>query len=277
MDQESHENPPLSVLWISDREDNTAKFEPAANGGHTLSSALGTKPRRISVLNSDRQQKHQQESQIVAQHQYRGRRNLSSGMETPQINRPRTSSNISTMRESEEPRLFDTGGKTSFDTVRLDNLTTWPHLTIYGLLLLGIVSATCHHLFYTSLNNRAVDEGVIDQTWAIRIGTGLAYVFKTALVATITIVYAQAFWFVVRGNLFEIGSIDNFFGLLTNPLLFYSKGFFGRAGLLFALAMVAWLLPISTLIAPAALTSTTTYLRPKHPPPISLYPVYPPC
>jgi hypothetical protein len=131
-----------------------------------------------------------------------------------------------------------------------------PYIAMYGLLLLGVSSAISHHLFYTYLNREAVDEAAVGQTWAIRIGSAFAYLFKTALVASIAVVYAQGFWFTVRRNLFEIGSIDNFFGLLTNPLFFYNRSLYGKARVLFALAMVSWLLPISAVIAPGALTGS---------------------
>jgi hypothetical protein len=127
-------------------------------------------------------------------------------------------------------------------------------ISMYGLLLLGILSAICHHLFYSYLNNEAVDEAAVGQTWAIRIGSALAYLFKTVLVAAIAVVYAQGFWFIVRRNLFEIGSLDNFFSLLTNPLLFYNRSLYGKASLLFALAIVSWLLPVSAVLAPGSLT-----------------------
>lgn len=130
----------------------------------------------------------------------------------------------------------------------------------YGLLILGVGLAISHHLFYTYLNREAVDEAAVGQTWAIRIGSAFAYLFKTALVASIAVVYAQGFWFIVRRNLFEVGAIDNFFGLLTNPLMFLQSSLYGKARLLFALAMVS-LLPISAVIAPGALTGSPTAFR----------------
>jgi hypothetical protein len=130
-------------------------------------------------------------------------------------------------------------------------------LSMFGLLLFGVFAAIGHHLFYSYLNSKEVDETAVDQTWAIRIGTAFAYLFKTTLVAAIAVVYAQSFWFTVRRNLFEIDTLDNFFALLTNPLLFYHRSLYGKASLtLFALAMVSWLLPISAVFAPGALTGS---------------------
>lgn len=131
-------------------------------------------------------------------------------------------------------------------------------LALLGLLFIGVLTAISHHLFYSYLNNRATDSAVIGQKWAIRIGTAFAYLFKTALVAAISVVYAQGFWFLVRRNEFEIGTLDDFFALLNNPLRFYNRSLYGRASLLFLLAMISWLIPISAVFAPGALTGLFT-------------------
>jgi len=55
--------------------------------------------------------------------------------------------------------------------------------SMLGLLLLGVVAAIGHHVFYSYLNTENVDETAVTQTWAIRIGTAFAYLFKTALIA----------------------------------------------------------------------------------------------
>ena len=127
-------------------------------------------------------------------------------------------------------------------------------LAMFGLLFIGALTAISHHLFYSHLNKKIIDNAAIGQTWAIRIGTAFAFLFKTALVAAVSVVYAQGFWFIVRRNAFEIGTLDDFFILLNNPLRFFNKSLYGRAILLFGLAMVACLIPISAVFAPGALT-----------------------
>jgi len=126
-------------------------------------------------------------------------------------------------------------------------------LAMLALLLIGVLTAISHHLFYSYLDKRATDS-VIGQDWAIRIGTAFAYLFKMALVAAVSVVYAQAFWFILRRHAFEIGTLDDLFTLLTNPIRLYNRSLYGRASLLLGLALVAWLLPISAVFAPSALT-----------------------
>jgi len=128
-------------------------------------------------------------------------------------------------------------------------------LAMLGLGLLGLALAVGHHLFYAYLNNRVVGEAAVPQNSAIQIGTAFAYLFKTMLVAAIGVAYAQCFWFVVRRNSYQIGSLDDFFSILNNPLRFFSRALYGRAVVLFGLALVSWLLPISAVFAPGALTS----------------------
>lgn len=128
-----------------------------------------------------------------------------------------------------------------------------------GLLLLALFAAIGHHLFYLYLDNREIDEAGIPQTWAIRIGNAFAYLFKTALVAALAVAYAQGFWFFVRRKSFAISSLDHYFGVLSNPLLFLKADLLRNTSLLFGLAAVSWLLPISAVFAPGTLTGY--YLR----------------
>lgn len=123
-----------------------------------------------------------------------------------------------------------------------------------GLLLLGVLIAIGHHLFYVYLNNREIEEVLVPQNWAIRIGNGFGYLFKTSLVSAVAVAYAQGFWYFVRRRTFEIGSIDTLFGVLYNPFLFFSKDLVQKTPMLFVLAAVSWLLPFSGVFAPGTLT-----------------------
>ena len=128
------------------------------------------------------------------------------------------------------------------------------YVAMLGLLLLGLLTAIGHHLFYTYLNNREVDTAAIPQNWTIRIGNAIAYLFKTALVAAIAVAYAQGFWYVVRRRSLKIGSLDYIFGVLYNPFLLFNAKLLPKTSLLFGLAAVSWLLPISAVFSPGTLT-----------------------
>ena len=121
------------------------------------------------------------------------------------------------------------------------------------LLTTGLLAAIGHHRFYSYLNNRPI-EGSVPQTWAIRVGNAFAYLFKTTLVAAVAIAYAQGFWFFVRRQSLEIGSVDKYFGVLSNPLSFFNRDLLLRTSLLFGLAMASWLLPLTAVFVPGTLT-----------------------
>jgi hypothetical protein len=128
------------------------------------------------------------------------------------------------------------------------------YTTMLGLLLLGIISAISHHLFYSYLDNREIDLAAVPQNWAIRIGNAFAYLFKTALVAAVAVAYAQGFWFFVRRKSLDIRSLDHGFGVLYNPILLFDVNLFQKTTLLFGIAVVSWILPISAVFSPGALT-----------------------
>jgi hypothetical protein len=128
------------------------------------------------------------------------------------------------------------------------------YTTMLGLLLLGLFAAISHHLFYSHLHNLEIQEAAVPQKWATRIGNAFAYLFKTALVAAVAVAYAQGFWFFVRRKSLEIRSLDYSFSVLSNPLLLFNINSFQKTTLLFGLASVSWLLPISAVFSPGALT-----------------------
>src|SRR5271170_729116 len=133
--------------------------------------------------------------------------------------------------------------------------STVTYMTMLCLLFLGLLTAVGHHLFYLSLEDREIEEAAVTQNWVIRIGNTFAYLFKTWLSSAVALAYAQGFWYFVRRRSFEIGLLDRLFGVLYNPLSFLSKDLFQKTFLLCGLAAVAWLLPLSAVFAPGALTS----------------------
>jgi len=180
----------------------------------------------------------------------------------PQYSAAVTTSNIAKAEAGQHENGGEQNAKAPFGTVMnwWFRTSTAAYLAMWGLLLLGLASAMAHHLFYSYLNSRPIGDAV-PQDWANRIGTALAYLFKTALVAAISVAYWQVFWYIVRRKAIEIGSLDNFAAVLTNPFMFFCRDFLKKGTLLFGLAVAAWLLPISSVFAPGTLTGS-------HPPPL---------
>jgi len=130
------------------------------------------------------------------------------------------------------------------------------YTAMLGLFSIGLLAAVGHDRFYSYLNNRQIEDSV-PQTWAIRIGNAFAYLFKTALVAAVSVAYAQGFWFFVRRKSLCISSLDNYFAVLYNPLSFFNRDLLQNTTLLFGLAMVSWLLPLAAVFSPGTLTGKT--------------------
>jgi hypothetical protein len=122
------------------------------------------------------------------------------------------------------------------------------------LLALGLLVAIGHHCFYEHLNYEQLDQAVIKQVWAIRIGNAFAFLFKSVLVAALTVSFSQRFWFEARQRTMRIRLIDNIFGLLQNPFNFFEKDLLLKAKVLSLFAAIVWILPVAAIFAPGALT-----------------------
>lgn len=118
----------------------------------------------------------------------------------------------------------------------------------------ALVVAIAQHLFYTHINQRAVDQFIIPQAWVIRIGNACAFLFKTTLAATVGIAYAQRVWYAVHNHAVEIGTLDTMVDGRSNPFIFLKPSLFRNATLLILVAIISWLLPFSAILAPGALT-----------------------
>jgi hypothetical protein len=118
----------------------------------------------------------------------------------------------------------------------------------------GVLAAVSQHIFYDYLNGKQSENVPIRQSWAIQVGNGLAFLFKTSLVAAVGVAYCQRFWFSVRQKAISIRTIDAIFGILQNPTHFVNKELVLKLKLLSLLAAICWLLPISAIFSPGALT-----------------------
>lgn len=108
------------------------------------------------------------------------------------------------------------------------------------------------------LDGREVAQAPISQSWAIRIGTALAFCFKTCLnVEAVGVAFCQGFWFSVRRNAVRLDGLDAMFSVLHNPLKFLNKDIYLRAKTLVFLGVICWLLPITAILSPGALTGTS--------------------
>lgn len=113
-----------------------------------------------------------------------------------------------------------------------------PVLMVF-LFVAGIAFAVGHHIFYHSLDGTLVTS-TSQQEWTIRIGTGLAFLVKAALAASVGVAFTQYLWTVARTEAMAVGSIDAMFSMTKNPLAFINFEVLWKAKLLVLLALASW-------------------------------------
>lgn len=84
-----------------------------------------------------------------------------------------------------------------------------------GGMLLGILVAVAHHMFYQSLNGTIVS-CEHQQQWFLRIGTGLAFLAKTLLTSSAALAYTQILWQTLRTRPITLHGVDSLFSAVTN-------------------------------------------------------------
>lgn len=121
-----------------------------------------------------------------------------------------------------------------------------------GLFLLGLGAAIGHHFFLHSLNDTKVN----DQVWINRLSLALAFVVKASLAAAVAIAYAQKLWYSLYRvpNGVSVNGIDALFTVLESPLQFGVWDMWRSAPIAAIMALVIWLLPLTALVSPTALT-----------------------
>ncbi|RDW86627.1 uncharacterized protein DSM5745_03269 [Aspergillus mulundensis] len=122
-----------------------------------------------------------------------------------------------------------------------------------GSAVCGALVALGHHIYYNTLDTTRVTS-VEQQTWAVRIGTGLAFISRAFLVAAVGAAAAQETWATLRKKSIRLYGINNMFSILNNPMAFLSLDIWLYAKTLTVLAIVSWLIPLAAVITPATLS-----------------------
>ncbi|KAJ5436849.1 hypothetical protein N7445_007734 [Penicillium cf. griseofulvum] len=122
-----------------------------------------------------------------------------------------------------------------------------------ALVFSGAMFSMGHHLYYQSLDNTRVNS-VDQQTWAIRIGTGFAFLIKSFFVSAIGIAGVQQMWATLRRKFVKIRGIDGMFAVLTSPLALLTLDLWMCAKTLVLLSIMSWLIPLTAIVTPATLT-----------------------
>ncbi|KAI1741957.1 hypothetical protein F4680DRAFT_464254 [Xylaria scruposa] len=119
-----------------------------------------------------------------------------------------------------------------------------------ALAVLGFFAALGHHLYYQSLHDQLVQES----QWPIRFGTALAFFIKASFIGSIEIAYRQQAWLLVKRRNYRISTLDSLFSACFNPWGFANIQFLLEAYLVAITALFVWLLPLSAIASPSALS-----------------------
>lgn len=106
-------------------------------------------------------------------------------------------------------------------------------------LIMGILIAVGHHLFYHHLDQHIVASSN-QQQWFVRVGTGLAFLFKVCLTAAATIAYTQILWRTLKSRSITINGLDALFGVVHDAWCFTSGELWRRGIELALLALIIW-------------------------------------
>jgi hypothetical protein len=126
-------------------------------------------------------------------------------------------------------------------------------VSIISLLMIGLGSGVCHHLFYAHLDGGSAEDA-INQQLATRIGTALAFLVKTTLVAAIGVSRKQLIWYALRRRPITLAGIDGLFGVSSDSTQFANLDMIWNAPLSSLMAIVMWTIPLSSIVAPGSLS-----------------------
>ncbi|CAG8181319.1 unnamed protein product [Penicillium nalgiovense] len=176
----------------------------------------------------------------------------SPGHHTPEQKAPNETTYASPQRDGNTPAAWGFGWQC-------------PTLMVVSVVCGAMVSVG-HHFYYSSLDNTLVNS-VDQQTWAIRIGTGFAFLNKTFLTSAVGIAAAQQIWATLRRKFVKLSAIDGMFDILTNPKSFLIPDLWMYAKTLTLLAIISWLIPLAAVVTPSTLSIrllTTTHVTQLH-------------
>ncbi|TIA32899.1 hypothetical protein D6C78_07919 [Aureobasidium pullulans] len=148
---------------------------------------------------------------------------------------------------------------------------TTPTMMVSGLLA-GCLLCLGHHLFYAALTGSAAPTGEYDiagtniskQKFNTAVGTAFAFLIKATLALVVSIAYMQAFWRSAKrsekGQ--RLSTLDTTFSVLGNVLNLTKLHVWVKFPLLLLMAVIAWSIPIASIITPATLSVQSVVYRP---------------
>jgi hypothetical protein len=172
----------------------------------------------------------------------------SAGSATPLVSSsvpPRKSvgsaASISSVSTSTRTRLRNDPMTEDLVRIRSRTVATWKihwymPTAMAGLLILGVLGAVSHHLFYSSLHGKPAT----NQLLKVRFGTAFAFFTKSMLVGSSVVAYRQRIWHTLRGKAMTLNAIDSLFAVIEDPTMFGSWEMIRNAKLATLMALAVW-------------------------------------
>jgi hypothetical protein len=121
-----------------------------------------------------------------------------------------------------------------------------PHRTVIVMLaslLLGVLAAVGHHLWYSHWNHQVVETASWSQTWIKNFGTAFAFLVKMFLAVVASTAFVQQFWITLKAKPIAIGHVDSMFTVLQSALQFLTVRIWINNPVLAFLAIITWQVP----------------------------------
>ncbi|KAF5565517.1 hypothetical protein FPHYL_4211 [Fusarium phyllophilum] len=118
------------------------------------------------------------------------------------------------------------------------------------LVLVGILFAIGHHLFYLHLNGKEA----VNQSLMLRYGTIVAFCAKASLGTAVTVAFHQRAWKVVRNKTARVETIDSIFTANSDIFSLFTWGSIRKAKIGSLLALYCWVTPLVVVLTSETLS-----------------------
>lgn len=126
-------------------------------------------------------------------------------------------------------------------------------------LIVGVLFALGHHIFYSRLEGRIPDDkDIYRQSTNIAIGTLCSHVVRASSAIAIGVAYWQLFWQTAKSRAISIGALDSLAGVLNGAQNFFDFKAVSSGPYLMTFALLSWLIPWAMIIPPGTLSVVGT-------------------
>jgi hypothetical protein len=115
---------------------------------------------------------------------------------------------------------------------------------MYALLLIGLLFAIGHHVFYAGLNGRDAD----NQLRVLRYGATLSFLCKASLAASVILAFRQRVWMTVRRKVLSLGAVDSLFAAAEDLTAIFNLEAIKQAKIAMLLAVYVWCTPLVVIL-----------------------------